>query len=307
MQNNNEAFELQLSEVEMLQSMYANPGEFVLDDPTSLEQIQAVLAGHVSLENLYTRIGFTVKIAVENDSKSISVEFVCQLPHEYPFVKPQIFTRAPSLCKDRHKLMRDDLNKELDDQAEGEICVGVLVEWLRERLYAELQYLSSHASENSLSSSNKSPKQESRDTLTRLWIYSHHIYSKIKRKDIQDWGQELNLRGFSMPGKPGVICAEGVTCDVDEFWYRIRRMNWKKICIKEQEVIPFPTDTQGSDKTSLFKFDPFFELVLDARGGKGREYHMDLGQFSTFLQEHDSGHVFSLFFGVSGKPADDGD
>ena len=72
-------------------------------------------------------------------------------------------------------------------------------------------------------------------------------------------------------------------------------------------MVPFPKDSLTSKEDSIFKFAPFSELVLDARGGKGREYHMDLGQFSTFLQEHDSGHLFSLFFGVSGKPADDGD
>ncbi|RUS90276.1 hypothetical protein EGW08_001965 [Elysia chlorotica] len=213
------------------------------------------------------------------------------------------------MCKERHKQMRDDLNKELDDQADGEICIGILVEWLRERLYTELQHIDSATAESQENVHGKHPKHlEGRDTLTRLWIYSHHIYSKIKRKDIQDWGEELSLHGFSMPGKPGVICAEGATCDVDEFWYRIRRMNWKKICIKEQEVVPFPKDgVAGTKNDSCFKFGPFFELVLDARGGKGREYHMDLGQFSTFLQEHDSGHMFNLFFGVSGKPAEDGD
>lgn len=289
----------------MLQSMYPNRGEFVLDDPTALEQIKSVLAGDFSTECLQTRIGFTIKISVEMESKNISVELVCQIPHEYPFVKPQIFTRAPDVAKERHKQMRDDLQKELEEQIEGEICIGVLVEWLRERLYSELQHMESDKEESN--QEKKSKQQEGVDTFTRLWIYSHHIYSKIKRKDIQDWGEELNLHGFSMPGKPGVICAEGATCDVDEFWYRIRRMNWKKICIKEQEVVPFPKEDTASKGTSAFKFGPFFELVLDARGGKGREYHMDLGQFSTFLQEHDSGHMFNLFFGVSGKPADDGD
>lgn len=72
--------------------------------------------------------------------------------------------------------------------------------------------------------------------MSRIWIYSHHIYSKVKRQEIQDWGKELKLHGFSMPGKPGIICAEGFSCDVEEFWHRVRRMSWKKIGITEQEV-----------------------------------------------------------------------
>ena len=53
----------------MLQSMYANPGEFVLDDPSSVEQIQAVLSGDFNIGNLQTRIGFTIKIFVENEDR----------------------------------------------------------------------------------------------------------------------------------------------------------------------------------------------------------------------------------------------
>jgi len=46
-------------------------------------------------------------------------------------------------------------------------------------------------------------------SFTRMWLYSHHIYSKYKRKDILNWATELKLHGFSMCGKPGIICLEG--------------------------------------------------------------------------------------------------
>lgn len=39
--------------------------------------------------------------------------------------------------------------------------------------------------------------------LSRLWIVSHHIYSKKKRKTIIDGAKSMNLRGFMKPGKPG--------------------------------------------------------------------------------------------------------
>ena len=42
----------------------------------------------------------------------------------------------------------------------------------------------------------------------RYWIYSHHIYSKIKRKNILDMSKEYDLSGFCLPGKPGIICVE---------------------------------------------------------------------------------------------------
>ena len=33
----------------------------------------------------------------------------------------------------------------------------------------------------------------------------------------------------------------------------------------------------------------------------GRNYHMDLGQFSQYLQDHGLGEMFQIIFGVDGK------
>ena len=55
---------------------------------------------------------------------------------------------------------------------------------------------------------------------SRFWIFSHHIYSKTKRKCILEWSKEMNLKGFSLPGKPGVICAEGLQENCEEYWRR---------------------------------------------------------------------------------------
>ena len=55
---------------------------------------------------------------------------------------------------------------------------------------------------------------------SRFWIYSHHIYNKDKRKSILEWAKELDLTGFSMPGKPGVICIEGPQNNCEEYWQR---------------------------------------------------------------------------------------
>ena len=51
--------------------------------------------------------------------------------------------------------------------------------------------------------------QNTQCSFSRMWIYSHHIYSKFKRRDIIAWANELTLNGFSMCGKPGMICVEG--------------------------------------------------------------------------------------------------
>ena len=62
-----ELLELQLSEVEMLQSMFCNAGEFELDDPTSVPEIQSFMDGIIQYEYLQSSIGFTVKITLDDD------------------------------------------------------------------------------------------------------------------------------------------------------------------------------------------------------------------------------------------------
>ena len=69
--------------------------------------------------------------------------------------------------------------------------------------------------------SKKAPKEDI--NFVRYWIYSHHIYSNEKRRNMAQLSDDLGLHGFVLPGKPGIICVEG-TCDtVQEFYSHIRR------------------------------------------------------------------------------------
>ena len=57
----------------------------------------------------------------------------------------------------------------------------------------------------------------------RLWIYSHHIYSNEKRRNISSLSENLDLTGFILPGKPGIICVEGESSKVHQFYTQIKR------------------------------------------------------------------------------------
>ena len=57
-----EMLQLQLAEVEMLESMFANPGEFTRDSQTVLEELRAVVDGTMDYDCLESRVGFTIKI-----------------------------------------------------------------------------------------------------------------------------------------------------------------------------------------------------------------------------------------------------
>lgn len=206
---------------------------------------------------------------------------------------PVVFTRAPNMTRNNHSKLNEDLQEFILQLERGEICIYSVIEWLKENLG---QYETENSDEHKVGKTTNSEKEV--DTMfVRLWIYSHHIYSKFKRRDILDWAAELKLTGFSLPGKPGVICVEGYSRPVDEYWHRLRRLNWKKLAVKEREEKDI-----GEDSIEKYcKFGKFEEKNFDARVGRGRECHMDLGMLNEFLKEHDCGHIFQMYFGVEGK------
>ena len=50
-------------------------------------------------------------------------------------------------------------------------------------------------------------------------------------------------------------------------------------------------------------FCQFEELAFDAHGDYGlrNDYHMNLGQFRCYLEQHKCEYVFQIFFGLEGK------
>lgn len=65
--------ELQVSEIEMLTSMFPDKGEFSLDDPTALQKIRSFLDGHIKYDYLHKRIGFSLHIHPEGSHVSFMI------------------------------------------------------------------------------------------------------------------------------------------------------------------------------------------------------------------------------------------
>lgn len=96
----------------------------------------------------------------------------------------------------------------------GEICILNAIEWIKDHAIT-------YMIKESLADDKRQPANITKNVIcTRLWIYSHHIYNKEKRKNILEWAKELSLTGFSMPGKPGVVCVEGAHSACEEYWAR---------------------------------------------------------------------------------------
>ena len=284
-------FEQQLNEVELLRSMFPGVDEFTLEDNLAVKQLEDYISKRQSLDiETIPLISFTVSLKSPSKSKTVDAfELMCTLPREYPTVKPRLHVRCNDCCRSDQEKLTAAMNEFVMSLPDDETCVLHVIQWLQENGGSFLKHTSEELPARQTSLSGK---------LCRVWFYMHHIYSKQKRKDIIAWANELRLTGFSLPGKPGVVCVEGHRESVEEYSQRLKAMNWKRITVRQQEVV----NIVESELERVRKFSEFEELNFDAHaGGRSRDYHMDLGQFYQYLNAHRAGEMFNVLFGVEGK------
>uniref|UniRef100_A0A7M4F4Y8 RWD domain containing 2B n=1 Tax=Crocodylus porosus TaxID=8502 RepID=A0A7M4F4Y8_CROPO len=284
--------EVQISELDLLSSMFPDEDEFIVTDQLALAELKYCVENQSS-EMPSSKVQFTLNVKPQvPDATMVEFSLFFALPLKYPTVLPEITVRSSSLSRSQQIQLNTDLKNYLIRHCSGEPCVLSAREWVKDHASAYTD------KETSSSSVVTSSAMESEDAIfTRLWIYSHHIYNKHKRKNIVDWAKELSLSGFCMPGKPGVVCVEGLQSTCEEFWARVRKLTWKRILIRHREDMSLEAGHAEIKKQR--KFSSFEEKVFDAHGNRGN--HMDLGQLYHFLDERGCADIFQMYFGVEGR------
>ncbi|XP_045929126.1 RWD domain-containing protein 2B [Micropterus dolomieu] len=296
-----ERAESQLAEVELLTSMFPTQEELEITDQLALAELRDYVEGSDSTDSPpLSRPQFLIKQKLDTGStERTDVILSCAYPPEYPSVLPEITIRCASLSRTQQTQLHTDLNAYLSENSQGEVCVLSAVDWVKDNL----QFFINKSLSAALAPKKDSASPWLQEVFSRLWIYSHHIYNKTKRKNILEWSKELGLSGFSMPGKPGIVCVEGPQSACEDFWSRVKVLTWKKIMIRHREDIPL--DRQGKDSRtvecidSLRKFTGFEEAMFDPHGNRGN--HMDLGQLYQFLNEKGCCDIFQIYFGIEGR------
>lgn len=282
--------EQQLDEIEALQSIYSRPGEFTIEDYNAFTCLKGFIQdGH---SNHPKCIECTVHLTIENSLTTVGgetefdIEVNCRLSTGYPTtLYPEVHIHSDSLTRKG----QDDLNKDLqafisNELVLGNACLLSVIEWAREKA---CQHYSPPVLISQLEEEAIEPNE-----FCRMWLYMHHIYSKTKRRNILSLASELDVTGFCLPGKPGVVCIEGDSSQTKQFYDILRRWNWKSVTCRKRELVK---DVQNVD--SERKIAGFNELFFDTHGQ--RSNHMDLGQFRDYLRTHELEYMFKDLFGVS--------
>ena len=305
--------ELQLMEIEMLEAMFPEENEFALQDPALLIDARDFCNSESDKISDYLRqIAFDINVAVnthvteseyqDKESRSsteqgrsiVKIHFI--LPLTYPYESPEVFVSSDGFSREGQGKLNKMLKDFIAELEKGEIHTFPIIEWIKEASAPVLlENLSSECSpcQNSNNSDATNSTRAHKSYFSRMWLYMHHIYSKGKRRNIKLWAHDLGLTGFSLPGKPGVVYVEGHSKSVDEYFVKLRGLNWQKMSCRHRDTV------SSIDNEDLRKFQEFKELVFDVHGP--RENHMDMGQFSLFLKEHGLGHMFPILFGIESK------
>lgn len=286
-----EQAEAQLSELDLLASMFPGENELIINDQLALAELKDCVEKR-TMEGRSSKVYFTINVNLDvSEEAMVMFSLACILPFKYPAILPEITVRSVVLSRSQQTQLNSDLTQYLQTNCLGDVCILNATEWVRE-------YACGYVSKDSSPALTPGNSVQPGDLfLTRLWIYSHHIYNKCKRKNILEWAKELSLTGFSMPGKPGVVCVEGPQSACEEFWSRLRKLNWKRILIRHREDIPL--DGANTEMEAQRKFSIFEEKVFSVNGARGN--HMDFGQLYQFLNASHCGEVFQMLFGVEGQ------
>lgn len=269
----------QVSEMELFKSMY--PNEISLLDGNIIVTINNFLDG--KSEYVPKHLDFMLYIQVNDYKLEISIH----LPSFYPVELPEVNVR----CNQLNRLQETSLNSELlefiTENHNNEVCLLTLISWIQEQVEG-LKTLKSDMINNDPDIADSLMN----NNFVRMWIFSHHIYNKKKREEIVKLAKELNISGFCLSGKPGIICIEGNEINCKKWWKVIKSLTWKKIAIRKTEIF------NEAERHKQQKFHEFEEIHFQNPSSK-QSKHSNMSEFSKYIENHGLSHAFNEIFGLS--------
>lgn len=270
----------QMSELELLKSMYPNPEDIVITDNKVLEDVQNFLDNKT--DYIPHHLDFVINLLINQ----FKLEVCVNLPSLYPNEEPDIYVRCNQLNRQQEKKLNSDLCEHIKANYQADVCLYTVTSWLQDNVdICIIETVHNHKSQGDEEARVEEYK------FVRYWIFSHHIYNKRKREDIVKKAKDLKLTGFSLPGKPGIVCIEGSDSDCNEWWKDIKSMSWKKIGIRKTEVFE-PTEQKKQQK--FFQFEELHFTNAASRLNK----HADMSGLSKYLDERGLIQAFNELFGL---------
>lgn len=119
---------VQLTELEMLESMFSNPGEIRVGDANVLNAVRDFVDGKIAEKPPFLDITINLQVGISK------IELSVDLPHSYPDIQPEVYVRNSKLDRFQHSKLNKDLSGFLATVEKGEPCIFSAVSWLQDNV-----------------------------------------------------------------------------------------------------------------------------------------------------------------------------
>ena len=207
-----------LDEIMALKSIFCNPKEFRLVNPSSFDALEES-AGPISFKiSVNCAAGQDLKSAESKSSVSLVVEMTVVISLEYPRKLPEISLSCAQMSKKELTSLRNKLMEYTKDlhSSSSEPMIMELAIWLQENTLAFFDNTASNSTRN----------DDSADKTTLLLKVDHMRNKNRYIKTITRWIVELNLNGRIFFASSLIfLLLAGEACDVREYLRRHKTCN----------------------------------------------------------------------------------
>lgn len=127
--------------------------------------------------------------------------------------------------------------------------------------------------------------------LLRVWFYFPSLSTREKRRDLVSYAPRYGLTGFVLAGKPGVLCLEGASGDVDGYMNAIKNESWGDIPSHQKKVSERFREECGDGGRRFAGMSEITDDLGERRGA--RRNRGDMAALEAFLKEKGVGESFS--------------
>jgi len=128
--------------------------------------------------------------------------------------------------------------------------------------------------------------------LVRVFFYFPSLSTKEKRMDLVRYAADYQLTGFVLAGKPGVLCVEGLSVNIDTYMNYIKMNSWGDIPSHQKKVSERYRDG-GEDVVIRRCFNDMTEITDSLGDKKGKRVNRgDMKALEVWMTEKGLGNAF---------------
>ncbi|KAJ5084039.1 hypothetical protein NUU61_008618 [Penicillium alfredii] len=254
--------ESQLSTIDLLTAMFPSPGELEIPESTTqcVERLRAWCQDPASPPGqVPASMSLVVCLPIADGDKSIQVNISVPLQCE----DSDTIDQPPSLG---YSLRQPDwMSKAEVAGLAALIPQGDVLEAF-ECIQAEAARFLENKQRQAEISEETDPRtgSSSRGPVVRVWFYFPSLSTRKKRDDMVNLAPGYSLTGFVLAGKPGVLCLEGASSDIDAYMSFIKTHSWGDIPSHQKKVSERFRETEG-----VRRVFSGMEEITDSLGERG--------------------------------------